>query len=84
MNIHIILYIFETIYLYNKCLQTIIQSTSEQLFHTKAKSYVALHPMSFFGNHPQVLQIEETDVMSMPRFKSKTPISCKHQILAYL
>ncbi|EGI58771.1 Putative ATP-dependent RNA helicase DHX34 [Acromyrmex echinatior] len=60
------------------------KSTSEQLFHTKAKQYVALHPMSFFGNHPQVLQIEETDVMSIPRFKSKTPVSCKHQILAYL
>ncbi|XP_018359215.1 PREDICTED: probable ATP-dependent RNA helicase DHX34 isoform X2 [Trachymyrmex cornetzi] len=60
------------------------KSTSEQLFHTKAKPYVALHPMSFFGNHPQVLQIEETDVMSMPMFKSKTPVSCKHQILAYL
>ncbi|XP_018342156.1 PREDICTED: probable ATP-dependent RNA helicase DHX34 isoform X2 [Trachymyrmex septentrionalis] len=60
------------------------KSTSEQLFHTKAKPYVALHPMSFFGNHSQVLQIEETDVMSMPRFKSKTPVSCKHQILAYL
>ncbi|XP_018310380.1 probable ATP-dependent RNA helicase DHX34 isoform X2 [Mycetomoellerius zeteki] len=60
------------------------KSTSEQLFHTKAKPYVALHPMSFFGNHPQVLQIEEPDIMSMPGFKSKTPVSCKHEILAYL
>ncbi|XP_018399875.1 PREDICTED: probable ATP-dependent RNA helicase DHX34 [Cyphomyrmex costatus] len=60
------------------------KSTSEQLFHTKAKPYVALHPMSFFGNHPQVLQIEEMDVISVLGFKSKTPVSCKHQILAYL
>lgn len=56
---------------------------SEQLFHTKAKPYVALHPVSFFGNHPQVLQIEEADVM-LPGFKSKTPVSSKHQILVYL
>jgi len=63
---------------------SIVQSTSEQLFHTKAKSYVALHPMSFFGNYPQVLQIEETDIMSMPGFQSKAPVSSKHQILAYL
>ncbi|XP_020296312.1 probable ATP-dependent RNA helicase DHX34 isoform X2 [Pseudomyrmex gracilis] len=60
------------------------KSMSEQLFHTKAKPYVALHPMSFFGNHPQVLQIEETDTVAIPGFKSKSPVSSKHQILAYL
>ncbi|XP_071561060.1 probable ATP-dependent RNA helicase DHX34 isoform X3 [Temnothorax nylanderi] len=60
------------------------KSISEQLFHTKAKPYVALHPMSFFGNHPQVLQIDEADITPMPGFKSKTPVSSKHQILAYL
>lgn len=64
--------------------QIIIQSMSEQLFHTKAKPYVALHPMSFFGNHPQLLQIEEPDVVLIPGFKSKSPVSPKHQILAYL
>lgn len=64
--------------------QIIIQSMSEQLFHTKAKPYVALHPMSFFGNHQQLLQIEEADVISIPGFKSKNPVSPKHQILAYL
>ncbi|EZA50758.1 putative ATP-dependent RNA helicase DHX34 [Ooceraea biroi] len=60
------------------------KSMSEQLFHTKAKPYVALHPMSFFGNNSQVLQIEETDIVSVPGFKNKTPVSSKHQILAYL
>jgi len=64
--------------------QFIIQSMSEQLFHTKAKPYVALHPMSFFGNHQQLLQIEEADIISIPGFKSKSPVSSKHQILAYL
>ncbi|EFN70159.1 Probable ATP-dependent RNA helicase DHX34 [Camponotus floridanus] len=64
---------------YNYC-----KSMSEQLFHTKAKPYVALHPMSFFGNHQQLLQIEEADIISIPGFKSKSPVSSKHQILAYL
>ncbi|XP_070155640.1 probable ATP-dependent RNA helicase DHX34 isoform X2 [Polyergus mexicanus] len=63
---------------YNYC-----KSMNEQLFHTKAKPYVALHPMSFFGNHQQLLQIEEADVISLPGFKSKNPVSPKHQILAY-
>lgn len=62
----------------------ILQSPNEQLFHTKAKPYIALHPMSFFGNHPQVLQLEETDIISVPGFKSKTPVSPKHTILSYL
>ncbi|XP_012261756.2 probable ATP-dependent RNA helicase DHX34 [Athalia rosae] len=60
------------------------KSTSEQLFHTKAKPYIALHPMSFFGNHPQILQLEEPDILSLPWFKSKSPLSPKHQLLAYL
>ncbi|XP_076646959.1 putative ATP-dependent RNA helicase DHX34 [Halictus rubicundus] len=60
------------------------KSMNEQLFHTKAKPYIALHPMSFFGNHPQVLQLEETDIISVPGYKSKTPVSTKHTILAYL
>ncbi|XP_017888997.1 probable ATP-dependent RNA helicase DHX34 [Ceratina calcarata] len=60
------------------------KSTNEQLFHTKAKPYIALHPMSFFGNHPQILQLEESDVVSIPGFKSKTPVSPKHTILTYL
>ncbi|KAG7203421.1 hypothetical protein KM043_013488 [Ampulex compressa] len=60
------------------------KSVSEQLFHTKAKPYVALHPMSFFGNHPQILQLEEVDIVSIPGFRSKTPVSPKHELLAYL
>lgn len=60
------------------------KTTNEQLFHTKAKPYIALHPMSFFGNHPQVLQLEEADIVSIPGFKSKTAVSPKHTILTYL
>lgn len=61
-----------------------LQSMNEQLFHTKAKPYVALHPMSFFGNHPQVLQLEEPDIVAIPGFRSKGPVSPKHQLLTYL
>ncbi|XP_058801679.1 probable ATP-dependent RNA helicase DHX34 [Phymastichus coffea] len=60
------------------------KTVSEQLFHTKVKQFVALHPMSFFGNHPQVLQLEEPDITTIPGYKSKSPISAKHQILTYL
>ncbi|XP_001604407.2 probable ATP-dependent RNA helicase DHX34 isoform X1 [Nasonia vitripennis] len=60
------------------------KTVSEQLFHTKVKPFVALHPMSFFGTHPQVLQLEEPDIVSIPGFKSKTPVSPKHQLLTYL
>lgn len=61
-----------------------LQSISEQLYHTKVKPYVGLHPLSFFGNHPQVLQLEESEIMSIPGFKTKLPISAKHQLLVYL
>ncbi|XP_014214500.1 probable ATP-dependent RNA helicase DHX34 [Copidosoma floridanum] len=60
------------------------KTVNEQLFHTKVKPFVALHPMSFFGVHPQVLQLEEPDIVTIPGYKSKTPVSPKHQILVYL
>ncbi|CAD6227225.1 GSCOCG00006035001-RA-CDS [Cotesia congregata] len=60
------------------------KSMNEQLFHTKAKPFVALHPMSFFGNHPQLLQLEEPDIVNIPGFKSKIPLSPKHQLLTYV
>ncbi|XP_057341337.1 probable ATP-dependent RNA helicase DHX34 [Microplitis mediator] len=60
------------------------KSINEQLFHTKAKPFVALHPMSFFGNHPQLLQLEEPDIVNIPGFKSKLPLSSKHQLLTYV
>lgn len=78
----ILLYAHKTnlLFPYNILLQTM----NEQLFHTKAKPYIALHPISFFGHHPQVLQLEEVDVVSIPGFKNKTPVSPKHTILTYL
>lgn len=61
-----------------------IQSVSEQLFHTKVKPYVGLHPLSFFGNNAKVLHLEESDIITIAGYKSKFPVSPKHQLLSYL
>ena len=62
------------------------QSVSEQLFHTRAKPYVSLHPMGYFGNQPQILQLQESDIEVVQKrgFNSKSPVSSKHQLLGYL
>jgi len=63
-----------------------VQSVSEQLFHTRAKPYVSLHPMGYFGNQPQILQLQESDIEVVQKrgFNSKSPVSSKHQLLCYL
>lgn len=62
------------------------KSVSEQLFHTRAKPYVSLHPMGYFGNQPQSLQLQESDIEVVQKigFNSKSPVSSKHQLLCYL
>ncbi|XP_050521115.1 probable ATP-dependent RNA helicase DHX34 isoform X2 [Daktulosphaira vitifoliae] len=64
---------------FNSC-----KTTKEHLFHTEGKPFVSLHPMSYFGNHSEVLQLTELDVQHVPDFKSKSTISSKHQILIYM
>lgn len=63
-----------------------LQSVSEQLFHTRAKPYISLHPMGYFGNQPQILQLQESDIEVVQKrgFNSKSPVSSKHQLLCYL
>ncbi|XP_053611726.1 probable ATP-dependent RNA helicase DHX34 isoform X2 [Plodia interpunctella] len=61
------------------------KSISEQLFHTWSKPYVFLHPTSYFGKQGRVLQLTEADIQTdIPGYKSKLPVSGKHQILCYL
>lgn len=60
------------------------KSTSEQLFHTRAKPFTALHPMGVFANHPESLQLADHDVVEAPGFPSKLPVSSKHQVLMYV
>ena len=60
------------------------KSTSDQLFHTRAKPFTALHPMGVFANHPEALQLLEQDIIQVPNFVTKLPISSKHQVLMYV
>lgn len=59
---------------------------TEQIFHTKSKSHVFLHPLSFFGLHPEVLKIEDQDLVipnNKTQYKGKH-FSPKHKTLCYL
>lgn len=62
-----------------------LQSPTEQFFHTQTKPYVSLHPMGFFGNNTDVLQLREEDIIEKTGlYKSRQPLSSRHQILIYL
>ena len=41
------------------------KSTSEQLYHTRKKSFTILHPMGVFANHPDDLQLQDYDVINV-------------------
>lgn len=54
---------------------------SEQVFHTKNKQGVVIHPTSVFATDPEVLQVPEDDTREMgPDRKG----SSKHQLLAFV
>ncbi|XP_053681351.1 probable ATP-dependent RNA helicase DHX34 [Anopheles nili] len=61
------------------------KNLSEQFFHTRSKPYVSLHPLSFFGNNAQLLQLTDGEIEDKPiGFKSRQPLSSRHQIVCYL
>uniref|UniRef100_A0A182Q8L6 RNA helicase n=1 Tax=Anopheles farauti TaxID=69004 RepID=A0A182Q8L6_9DIPT len=61
------------------------KSLSEQFFHTRSKPYVSLHPMSFFGNNAQILQLTDSEIEEKPpTYKSRQPLSSRHQLVCYL
>ncbi|XP_058118070.1 probable ATP-dependent RNA helicase DHX34 [Anopheles ziemanni] len=61
------------------------KSLSEQFFHTRSKPYVSLHPMSFFGNNAQILQLTDSEIEEKTGlYKSRQPLSSRHQIVCYL
>lgn len=61
------------------------QTVKDQLFHTAEKPFVALHPNCFFAFHPEVIQLEECDIVNPPpKFRTKLKVSSKHQILFYM
>ncbi|XP_068622478.1 probable ATP-dependent RNA helicase DHX34 [Battus philenor] len=62
------------------------KSVSEQLYHTWSKPFVYLHPTSYFGRNPRVVQLCEADINeeTPPGYKSKLALSARHQLLCYL
>ncbi|CAH2049462.1 unnamed protein product, partial [Iphiclides podalirius] len=62
------------------------KSVSEQLYHTWSKPFVFLHPTSYFGKQPRTVQLNEADIQTElpPGYKSKLPVSARHQLLCYL
>jgi ATP-dependent RNA helicase DHX34 len=62
-----------------------LKSASEQFFHTKSKPYVSMHPMGYFSKNFQILNVPDSDIMEKPGvYKSKQPMSAKHQLVCYL
>lgn len=60
------------------------QSPGEQLFHTRNKNFVSLHPMSYFGNNSESLKLCESDIEVPPLgYFSKNPLSSRHTLLVY-
>lgn len=56
------------------------KSAAEQLYHTKVKPFNLLHPNSNFAANPEILNIDEIDIVDMPGFNRKYPLSSKHQV----
>lgn len=58
---------------------------SEHFYHTKSKPYTSLHPMSYFGNNSEALQLTAADIVAQTGYyKSKTPLSSHHQLVCYV
>lgn len=58
---------------------------SDQLFHTKVKSHISLHPFSYFGLHPEILKLEDQEIIipsTNVKYNAKT-FSSKHKIICY-
>ncbi|TRY63932.1 hypothetical protein TCAL_10894 [Tigriopus californicus] len=60
------------------------KSGADQLFHTRVKPFNVLHPNSIFAASPEYLALDSMDIVNMPGFPGKYPVSLKHQILVYL
>ncbi|KAG8001841.1 putative ATP-dependent RNA helicase DHX34 [Nibea albiflora] len=54
---------------------------SEQVFHTKSKQGVVIHPTSVFASDPEVLQVPESDIREMGPDRRD---SSRHQLLAFV
>ncbi|XP_071481519.1 probable ATP-dependent RNA helicase DHX34, partial [Diadema antillarum] len=57
---------------------------SDQVFHTKAKPFVVLHPTGIFANHPDLLEPPEGDTLPEETTGKRGVLSARHQLLAYV
>ncbi|XP_069500655.1 probable ATP-dependent RNA helicase DHX34 [Ambystoma mexicanum] len=66
---------------FNSC-----RKDSDQVFHTKNKQGIIMHPTSVFASNPELLQVENEDGDSSVGSKqdSKKGMSDRHQILAFV
>uniref|UniRef100_A0A1B0GQ33 DEAD-box helicase OB fold domain-containing protein n=1 Tax=Phlebotomus papatasi TaxID=29031 RepID=A0A1B0GQ33_PHLPP len=61
------------------------KSPNQQFYHTNSKPFTSLHPMGYFANNPDVLQLNDSDrVEGIGDYRSKLIISSRHQLLCYL
>lgn len=60
------------------------KTDSDQLFHTKEKAFVCLHPNGVFSLQPDLLHLNELDTQQIPGFHSQIPLSTKHQLIAFV
>lgn len=62
-----------------------LKSPGQQFYHSESKPFTSLHPMSFFANNAQVLQLTQAEIVEKTGlYRSKLPLSSKHQLLCYL
>ncbi|XP_069842930.1 probable ATP-dependent RNA helicase DHX34 isoform X1 [Dendropsophus ebraccatus] len=65
--------------IFNSC-----RKDSDQVFHTRTKQGIVLHPTSVFSSNPELLQVEndrEEDTATDPKNKGR---SSKHQIVGFV
>ncbi|GAB0088574.1 probable ATP-dependent RNA helicase DHX34 [Sergentomyia squamirostris] len=61
------------------------KSPAQHFYHTFSKPFTSLHPMGFFANNPEVLQLNDGDrVEGVGGYNTKLIISSRHQLLCYL
>lgn len=59
-------------------------ATADQVFHTKSKPYVVLHPTSVFALQPELLVVSQTEVLGSDRSGRRGTYSDQHPLLVYV
>ncbi|XP_075692158.1 putative ATP-dependent RNA helicase DHX34 isoform X2 [Rhinoderma darwinii] len=64
---------------FNSC-----RKDSDQVFHTRTKQGIVLHPTSVFSSNPELLQVESDREEAAPNDSSNKGRSRKHQIVGFV